>query len=327
MEETVGGRVETSWWNSQGALLPALRWALLATLLVPSAADAQFGMLKRLKRGPDSASIVNDSLAKLRAPVTASVAPVADTAQAGQSRFQRAKAAAVAASNKFEDVTGVSTKDAALAMSGAGVAGIAAKKLGVDPTSLATKALTKAGEASQKKSMANAKDAPGAHSSGGSPMMSLQGLANGAASARGAHAGSAAGARGSADAAGMQQQMQTMQAMQMMQGGRGAGLAAATNPGKDGYMASSVDAETMLAFQQDMMQVAMAATSGDAKARARLDRWNELSEKMEPEMRTLSVSATAGDMNAMVKMQSMQTAAMREWMGGGDRKGSKGRKP
>jgi hypothetical protein len=287
-------------------------------------------MLKKLKRGPDSATLVNDSLAKLRAAASGIVAP-ADTAPAGPSRFQRAKAAAVAASNKFEDVTGVSTKDAALAMSGAGVAGIAAKKLGVDPTSLATKAFTKAGEASQKKSLANAKGTAGASSSGGSPAISMQALTTAAAGARGAKAGSVPGSKGSADAAGVQQQMQVMQAMQLMQGGKAPGTTAASSgapkAGKAGYTTSTSDAEIMLAFQQEMMQVALAATSGDAGARRRLERWNELSAKMEPEIRASSVSASAGDMNAMVKMQAMQTAAMREWMSDAGEKGAKGRKP
>ena len=258
--------------------------AIALSFAAMQSASGQFGMLRKVKdrvSGGDSASRAADSVARSQAVAeaskTKSPAPVAtaDTSTEGTSRFARAKAAAVRASDKFEKVTGVSTKDAALAVSGAGVANLAAKKLGVDPMSLATKAMNRANEEPMKRA-----------SPRGSPTGSaLGGLTRG---------GSANGTPG-------------MQQMMLMRGMSSSGA-----PSAD-YAPTTAEAEAMLAFQQEMVQVAMAANTGDATARARLESWNAVMLRHHSEMESLSTSAGTGDVASMQKLQLLQLTMMKEW--------------
>jgi hypothetical protein len=127
-------------WAALGA---AALWAA-----APRTGGAQFGALQKLKQaakavsGPDSAARARDSVARVQNVSAGDVVAAADSTK-GKSRslFRRAAAAAGKASDTFEKTTGVSVTDAALAASGAGLAGIAAKKMGVDPASLASRAL------------------------------------------------------------------------------------------------------------------------------------------------------------------------------------------
>jgi hypothetical protein len=276
-------------------LLAGLAILLAAAAAAP--ANAQFGALKRLKElkdavsGPDSAARVKDSLAKISVANGEVVAP--DSAKAGQSLFSRATSAAGKASDKFEKVTGVSAKDAALAATGAGVAGLAAKKLGVDPMSLAGNAVGKMNASAQKKAMQAQGAVPGMP--GGSAMQALQGAPSGQA----------------------MQAMQGMQAMQLQAQAQALKSMTAPNVGNAALLAGAPDAQIMLAFQQEMMQAAMAATSGDAAARARLDAWTVLTNRFELQAAPLMTAAGNGDVAAMSKLQGMQTALMREWMNAG----------
>ena len=78
-----------------------------------------------------------------------------------------------------------------------------------------------------------------------------------------------------------------------------------------------VEAEALGAFQQEMMEVALAASAGDATAKARLDAWQALTVKHEAEIRRLGVAAEAGDTVATQKLQLMQLTIMKEWQGTG----------
>ncbi|MCY7380640.1 MAG: hypothetical protein LH467_15035 [Gemmatimonadaceae bacterium] len=256
-------------------------------------ASAQFGGLKRLKElkdavsKPDSAAKAKEALEKLQHVSNGEVGTPIDTSTRGPGLFSRARSAVVGASDKFEKVTGVSTKDAVLAASGAGLAGIAAKKMGVDPASLAGNALGKANELAQKKAALSR--------AGSSPGAALKGALTGAPNAAGMQQMQA-----------MQQQMQALQAMQ------GKAMSASTR-GIAGLVGMP-DAQLMLTFQQEMMQVAMDATTGNAVARAKLDAWNTLTDKYDADAMALSVAASGGDMAALAKMQAMQVGMMREWL-------------
>lgn len=232
--------------------------------LAPQTGGAQFGMLKKLKQAkdaataPDSAARARDSLAKIQNLSAGDVVITADSASGkgaarGKSMFQRAAKAASKASDKFEQTTGVSVTDAALAASGAGLAGIAARKMGVDPASIAANAMGQASAAAQRRATAG----------------------NAIASPAG-----------------------------MMRGLVGAG----------GSPAGMPDAQLMLDFQQQMLEVATQATAGDAGARAKLDAWTVLSLKYEREATPLSTAMAAGDLAAYAKLQALQATMMRDWL-------------
>lgn len=277
----------------RGSVVRQISLALLSAALVvaatPRAADAQFGALKKLKElkdavsGPDSAAKVKDSLAKVHAIANGEVA-LPDTGKEEQSFFSRAKAAATKVSDKVESTTGVSVKDAALAASGAGLAGIAAKKLGVDPSTIAGNLVGKATEGAQKK----------------------------AAQAQGAVPG-IPGMPGGVSLQAMRAQSQAMQAQAAMQAKALKGMAtpiAATAA----MLGAMPDAQLMMAFQQSMAQVAMEATAGNPVARAKMEAWSGLAEKYETQAQALSATASAGDMAAITKLQALQVAMMREWL-------------
>lgn len=78
---------------------------------------------------------------------------------------------------------------------------------------------------------------------------------------------------------------------------------------------SEADARAMAAFQQEMMQVALAANGGDLAAQARLEGWEVIALKYQPEIEKLSVSASAGDFTAMQRLQVIQVTIIKEWAG------------
>jgi hypothetical protein len=227
---------------------------LILLAVTPPAANAQFGMLKKLKN-----SISPDSAAKLENAKNDSIAlaaklAVGDTTPLGRSKFSRVVSAAGAASEKFEAVTGVSAKDAALAATGVGATNIIAKKMGVDPMSLGTKAF-------------NLRE-------------------------------------------------------------QGSGQVVPGNPAGHPWMGfTEADARAIAAFQQEMMQVAMAASGGDLAAQARLERWQAIAVKYEPEIEKLSVAASGGDMTAVQRLQVIQIDIIKEWANTGTLKSVKPVKP
>ncbi|MEO8561599.1 MAG: hypothetical protein ABI601_05965 [bacterium] len=273
------------------------RTLALAGLLVAAGAgpaQAQFGMLKKLKNkvsAPDSATRATDSLAQ----IAKGVSP--DSVKIGRGLLARGVSAAASASNKLEEKTGISAKDAALAATGIGATGLIARKMGVDPMSMGANLISNAKAGAKQKAM-NA--ATGVNAVGAIP-----GMPNAAA-------------------------LQGMQA-KMMQAGmaRGVGKAGAGVTGKmpnvgglgmagTGY--TQADAQALVAFQQEMMQVAMAASAGDASAKARLDAWSALTVKHEGEIQKLALTAQAGDMASMQKLQNMQLTMMKEWASTGSTK-------
>lgn len=253
------------------------RWAVAGALLVavsPSAASAQMGMLKKLKKAvtaPDSSARAKDSLAQ----IAAGVLPESVKVNKGN-LLQRGGSVVSTASGALEATTGISAKDAALAATGVGASNLIAKKMGMDPTSIGKAALTNAKMNAQQRAMQKA--------AGGAGSMGIGGL-----------------------------------------GAVGGGLAvqapnAAAMAGMPGTGFSQADAEALAAFQQEMMTVAMAASSGDERAKARLDAWQALALKHQPEIERLSLTAGAGDMAAVQKLQQIQLTLIREWASTGSTK-------
>jgi hypothetical protein len=106
----------------------------------------------------------------------------------------------------------------------------------------------------------------------------------------------------------------------------GAGAAGAGANGMPGYTQADIDA--LLAFQQEMVRLSMAASGGDAAAKARLESWETLALGRQQEMQTLSIAASAGDAVAVQKLQQIQCQLMREWMStGGVKPVKKSKKP
>lgn len=258
---------------------------LILLAVTPLAANAQFGMLKKLKNSisPDSAAKIenakNDSIA------LAAKLAVGDTTPLERSKFSRAVSAAGKASEKFEEVTGVSAKDAALAVSGVGATNLVAKKMGVDPVSLGAKALNL-----RQQNAAN-KAGPGGISGGGMP--SIPGMPN------------------MADLMKMRSAASSSVQLPGVPKSRGGGQLTTGNP-MMGF--TEADAQAIAAFQQEMMQVAMAASGGDAAAQARLERWQAIALKYQPEIERLSLSGGAGDMAAIQRLQVIQVEIIKEWV-------------
>ena len=267
--------------------------AVAAVLLAatPWPVQAQFGMLKKLKAkvsAPDSAARAKDSLEQ----IAKGVSP--DSVKIGKGLLARGASAAASASNKLEETTGISAKDAALAATGIGATGLIAKKMGVDPMSMGANMMNNAKMSAKQKAMGAAS---GVNAVGAIP--------------------------GMPDAA-------TLQGMQakMMQAGmaRGVGKASAGATGKMPAAAMGVpgfteaDAQAIVAFQQEMMQVAMAASTGDVAAKARLDAWQALALKHEGEIQKLSLQAQGGDVAAMQKLQMVQLTMMKEFASTGSTK-------
>jgi hypothetical protein len=265
--------------------------------VMPQAASAQFGALRRLKNAisPDSAAKVEaakeDSIA-LAAKVAAG-----DTTPLQRSKFSRAVSAAGAASDKFEAVTGVSTKDAALAATGVGASGLIAKKMGVDPMSLGKQALNLRQQGAQ------------ANASGIAGMPRMPGMSG---------TPSIPGMPNMADLLKMQQAATSQ--LQNLPKARAGGELTTGNPMLG---LTEADARALAAFQQEMMQVAMAASGGDLAAQARLQSWEAIALKYQPEIEKLSISAGAGDFAAVQKLQAIQVNIIKEWANTGSAQSAK----
>ena len=269
-----------------GMLRAASRFGLLAMAIValtPDNAHAQLGRLKKLKEkfsAPDSAARAKDSLAQIAAGV------LPESVKINRSFLQKSASVVSSANGALESATGISAKDAALAATGVGASNLMAKKLGLDPMSIGQQALANARMNAQQRAMQKAAGGTGM----GGP-----------------------GAAGGMDAA-------TIQAMQQASAANAAAMRAnavaspsARAPVMDGYTQADVDA--LVAFQQEMTQLSMAASTGDAKATARLQAWEALALKYQPQMQTLSVAASTGDVAAAQRMQRLQFDMIREWSG------------
>ncbi len=84
-------------------------------------------------------------------------------------------------------------------------------------------------------------------------------------------------------------------------------------PGKAWGGFTEANARAIAAFQQEMMQVAMAASSGDVAARGRLERWQAIAVKYQPEIEKLSLAASGGDMASVHRLQVIQIDIIKEW--------------
>jgi len=191
------------------------------------------------------------------------------------------------ANGALESATGISAKDAALAATGIGASNLMAKKLGLDPMSIGQQAIANAKMSAQQRAMQ--KSAGKVGMPGGAGM-------------------------GGMDPAQMQAMQQAAMANASV-GARGNSAAMANAYASAGYSQEDVDALT--AFQQEMMQLSMAASSGDARAKARLEAWQVLVTKYQPEMQKLSVAAGAGDAAAVQRIQRLQFDLIKEWNAGG----------
>ena len=265
------------------------RWLVAGAMIValsPSAAHAQFGRLKKLKEkfsAPDSAARAKDSLEQ----IAAGVKP--ESVKVGKSALQKGAAIVSSANGALESATGISAKDAALAATGIGAGNLISKKLGLDPMSIGAQALANAKMSAQQRAMQKATGgkvgAPG-----------LSGMAGAGMNAA---------------------QMQAMQRAAMSNAtSANANRAAMANAmaaqgAAAGYTQADVDA--LLAFQQEMSQLSIAASSGDAAATARLQAWETLALRYQPEAQRLSVAAGGGDMAALQKLQRLQFDMIKEW--------------
>ena len=259
------------------------RLAALGLLMVGLAhpAQAQFGGLKKLKNAlshPDSAVPATDSSGH---PVVSA----ADSTRSKRSFLSRAVSAASSASDRLEKTTGISAKDAALAASGVGVMGLVAKKAGLpDPGSVVGNAVKNAAGNSLRK-------ATGAGGIGVTDPLA------------------------SSVSEGLGRKTSVTDALGALQSGAmrtepllGAALSSAG-------VGTAADAAAMLAFQQVMMQTAMAASSGDAAARARLEAWQALALKYQADASRLTMAAAGGDTGAALRLQAMQLKMIKEWTG------------
>jgi hypothetical protein len=268
------------------SLTTMIRWlaaGAVVVALVPSPAHAQFGRLKKLKDklgAPDSAARAKDSLAQ----IAAGVKP--ESVKVGKSFLQRSAAVVSSANGAIESATGISAKDAALAATGVGAGNLLAKKFGMDPMSIGAQAIANAKMNAQQRAMQKATGAAGLP-----------------------------GAAGMAGMGGMDGAQ--LQAMQRAAMGNAAASAHANSAAMAGAAAmggfTQADADALVLFQQEMVQLSMAASAGDPKAKARLEAWEAIALKYQPQMQQLSLAAGAGDMTAAQKMQRLQLDLVREW--------------
>ena len=254
-----------------------------------SPAHAQFGMLKKLKNSvsaPDSSTRAKDSLTQ----IAAGVKP--ESVKIGKGLLRRGMSAAGEVNDKLEKTTGISAKDAALAATGIGATGLVAKKMGLDPMNLGAQIMNKANGAGQARAM-----------------KAQSGLAGGM--------GSIPGMPDAATMRKMQSQMAVASAARARSGAKSTAQSSAAM-GMPGY--TEADAQAIVAFQQEMMQVAMAASTGDAAAQARLESWQALALKHQPEIEKLTLAAQGGDVAALQKLQMMQYTLIKEWTNTGSTK-------
>jgi len=277
----------TAFRRHAGMWMDLSRWLVAGALLfalTPSPAHAQLGRLKKLKEkfsAPDSAARAKDSLAQ----IAAGVKP--ESVKVGKSFLQKTGSVVSSANGALESATGISAKDAALAATGIGASNLMAKKLGLDPMSIGQQAIANAKMSAQQRAMQRSAGKVGMP--GGAGM-------------------------GGMDPAQMQAMQQAAMANASV-GARGNSAAMANAYASAGYSQEDIDALT--AFQQEMMQLSMAASSGDARAKARLEAWQGLVMKHEPEMQKLSVAAGSGDAAAVQRIQRLQFDLIKEWNAGG----------
>ena len=265
------------------------RWLVAGAMIValsPSIAHAQFGRLKKLKEkfsAPDSAARAKDSLEQ----IAAGVKP--ESVKVGKSLLQKGASVVSTANGALESTTGISMKDAALAATGVGASNLMAKKLGLDPMSIGAQALANAKMTAQQHAMQKATGGK----VGGPGLSGMAGAGMNAA------------------------QMQAMQRAAMSNAtSANANRAAMANAmaaqgAAAGYSQADIDA--LLAFQQEMSQLSIAASSGDASATARLQAWEALALRYQPEAQRLSVAAGGGDAAALQKLQRLQFDMIKEW--------------
>ncbi|HKV50315.1 MAG TPA: hypothetical protein VJO52_03870 [Gemmatimonadaceae bacterium] len=86
---------------------------------------------------------------------------------------------------------------------------------------------------------------------------------------------------------------------------------------------TSADQLDVMAFQQEMLQVQSQAANGDAGARARLEQWQAISVKYQPQMIEATQRASAGDQKAVKQLADLQMKMIREWRAGGGASSSK----
>ena len=267
-------------------------WLMAGAMLValsPTTSQAQFGRLKKLKEkfsAPDSAARAKDSLTQ----IAAGVKP--ESVKVGKSFLQKSASVVSTANGALEATTGISMKDAALAATGVGAGNLMAKKLGLDPMSIGAQALANAKMSAQQRAM---QKAAGGVGQAGMPSMAGAGM----------------------DAA----QLEAMQRAATTKANR----AAMANPmvgnaAMPNYSQADIDA--LLAFQQEMSQLSLAASAGDPSARARLEAWEAVALKYQPEAQRLSAAAGAGDMGAVQKLQRLQFDLIKEWSRTGGTKAS-----
>lgn len=274
-------------------LLPVAAAALLGvalgTSVTPRPADAQLGRLKRLVSRPprDSAvrtaaadSAFGDSAAARTTPAGVPAGLSAGAPAPTRSRLARAATAAQRAGRSFEAVTGVSATDAAMAATGVGVGALAAKKLGVDPSRLASQAAGRAAGALGQRA---------AQSQIG------RGLA--------AMPPGFAGVIDATQRAGMAR----------------AAVASGAVPGSMPLAApvasppDQAEAQALAALQQDMAQVTTAAAAGDARALARLQAWQAIALRYQPEIMRATLAAQGGDAAALRTLERLHRDMLRDW--------------
>jgi len=273
-------------------LISVMRWLTAAALLVavtPVASHAQLGRLKKLKQkfsAPDSAARAKDSLAQIAAGV------LPESVKVGTSFLQKTGTVVRTANGALESTTGISVKDAALAATGVGAGNLLAKKFGMDPMSIGQQAIANAKMTAQQRAMQKAGGGVGLAGTPGAPGMA---------------------GYPSMDAAQMRNMQKAMGAAQASARANSAAMGDASAAA--GY--TQADIEALTTFQQTMMQLSMAASQGDASAKARLEAWEVIALKYQPEMEKLALSASSGNMAAAQQMQRMQFDLIKEWNAAG----------
>jgi hypothetical protein len=261
----------------------------LLLALTPFPAHAQLGRLKKLKEkfsAPDSAARAKDSLAQIAAGV------LPESVKVGTSFLQKTGTVVRTANGALESTTGMSVKDAALAATGVGAGNLLAKKFGMDPMSIGQQAIANAKMTAQQRAMQKAGGGVGLAGTPGAPGMA---------------------GYPSMDAAQMRNMQKAMGAAQASARANSAAMG-------DAYAAAGytqADIEALTTFQQTMMQLSMAASQGDASAKARLEAWEVIALKYQPEMEKLALSASSGNMAAAQQMQRMQFDLIKEWNAAG----------
>lgn len=310
--------------HAGGAMSGRAGWYQIATAALvvaamavasPMTASAQFGGLKKLignkKPKLDTAAVVDSAAATAAPAATAAVAPANATATAATTKDSAAAAvdttkgkhhsflgkalsAANKANDKIEQKTGISAKSVALNVATGGAAAALQAKGAVGQGAAAgLTGATNAG-AAVKNGVTGAATGGVAGLLGKAVGSKIPNPMAGAASKM-AHVPTAAGA------------MPQMMNPQMMQGMSGVGNQAA-------LMAQQ---QELLAFQQEMMQVGQQASAGDAAAAARLQAWNTITMKYQPQIQALTIKASGGDMSAAQALNNLQMQMIHEWRSGG----------